>query len=360
MRLLLPWNFLLYKATIVWVLVTSIAAAGQQQQQHVDNYAVIVATSKYFFNYRHSANALGLYRYLREVGKFPDSNIILMLADDLICDARNPFPGQVYMAEGPTDFSAEIRANFPSVHSKDDEYVNVEIDYKGDDVNAENFVRVLTGEHKYNEPNNRRLPSDSMSNVLIYMAGHGGDGFIKFNDYEEILKEELARTLRKMKKLGRYNEVLFIVDSCQSFTLCDNFDEVPHSYCIGSSLSGQNAYAHHADINIGVTVIDQFSRKLLKYLYKNVTAASHTEDNSFHLNNWSLKEFIDGLNPAELNAQPALSDAGSRRKGYDALFKDFFLMSERVVQPKETKQVKRFPGLKKIIEEAYDHVSVIE
>lgn len=26
----------------------------------------------------------------------PDSNIILMLADDMPCNARNPFPGGVY------------------------------------------------------------------------------------------------------------------------------------------------------------------------------------------------------------------------------------------------------------------------
>ena len=59
------------------------------------------------------------------------------------------------------------------------------------------------------------------------MVGHLSDGFMKFkNDEEEIMKEELALALKEMWTLGRYDELLFIMDSCQSFTLCDNFDKV--------------------------------------------------------------------------------------------------------------------------------------
>ena len=52
-------------------------------------HAVIVSTSRYWFNYRHSSNAMLIYNRLRRTG-VPDSNIVLMLADDHACDARNP------------------------------------------------------------------------------------------------------------------------------------------------------------------------------------------------------------------------------------------------------------------------------
>ena len=38
----------------------------------------------------------------------------------------------------------------------------------------------------------KRLLTDAGSNILIYMTGHGGDGFLKFQDSEEITNIELA------------------------------------------------------------------------------------------------------------------------------------------------------------------------
>jgi len=41
-----------------------------------------VCASRYWFNYRHVANTLSMYRTVKRLG-IPDSNIILMLADDM-------------------------------------------------------------------------------------------------------------------------------------------------------------------------------------------------------------------------------------------------------------------------------------
>lgn len=49
-------------------------------------------TSRFWFNYRHVANALAVYRVLRRLG-VPDARIVLMLADDMPCNARNARPG---------------------------------------------------------------------------------------------------------------------------------------------------------------------------------------------------------------------------------------------------------------------------
>jgi hypothetical protein len=61
----------------------------------------------------------------------PDSQIILMLADDVACNPRNPFAGTVYSnADRKTDLYGE----------------QIEVDYKGEEVNVENFLRLLSGE----------------------------------------------------------------------------------------------------------------------------------------------------------------------------------------------------------------------
>lgn len=64
---------------------------------HTSNWALLVCTSAYWYNYRHMANTLSLYRTVRRLG-VPDSNIVLMLADDVACNARNPYSAQVWGA----------------------------------------------------------------------------------------------------------------------------------------------------------------------------------------------------------------------------------------------------------------------
>ena len=69
------------------------------------------------------------YRTVKRLG-IPDSNIILMLADDVACNARNKFPGCVYANAGRhLDLYGD----------------NIEVDYRGYEVTVENFIRVLTG-----------------------------------------------------------------------------------------------------------------------------------------------------------------------------------------------------------------------
>jgi phosphatidylinositol glycan class K len=75
------------------------------------------------------ANTLGMYRNVKRLG-IPDSNIILMLADDAACNPRNTFAGTVYSnAARQLDLYGE----------------SIEVDYRGTEVTVENFIRLLTG-----------------------------------------------------------------------------------------------------------------------------------------------------------------------------------------------------------------------
>ena len=67
----------------------------QRSKSHTNNWAVLVCSSRYWFNYRHVANVLSLYRSVKRLG-IPDSRIIIMLADDMACNPRNPRPATVF------------------------------------------------------------------------------------------------------------------------------------------------------------------------------------------------------------------------------------------------------------------------
>ena len=122
-----------------------------------------------------------------------------MLAEDVACNARNVFPGLV---------ANKDRDRF-NLLTKD-----VQVDYRGAEVNVENVIRLLTSKTIFPKlwflqsrfldrlpegtPLNKRLLSDENSNVLVFMTGHGGENFLKFRNVEEITAYDLAESFSQM------------------------------------------------------------------------------------------------------------------------------------------------------------------
>uniref|UniRef100_A0A3Q3XMX4 GPI-anchor transamidase n=1 Tax=Mola mola TaxID=94237 RepID=A0A3Q3XMX4_MOLML len=213
---------------------------------HTNNWAVLVCTSRFWFNYRHVANTLSVYR-------------ILMLADDMACNHRNPKPATVFSHK-----NMEL-----NVYGDD-----VEVDYRGYEVTVENFLRVLTGRLPPSTPRLKRLLSDDRSNILIYLTGHGGNGFLKFQDSEEISNVELADAFEQMWQKRRYNELLFIIDTCQGASMYERFYS-PNLMALASSQVGEDSLSHQPDLAIGVHLMDRYTFYLLEFL-EDIHPASKT------------------------------------------------------------------------------------
>lgn len=96
---------------------------------HAAVLVVIVSTSRYWLNYRHTANALAIYATVKRLG-YHDSNILLMLPDDMACNGRSSYPGQIF---------------HESSHSLNLYSPDIEVDYRGHEVTADSFLRLLTG-----------------------------------------------------------------------------------------------------------------------------------------------------------------------------------------------------------------------
>lgn len=235
-----------------------------QGSRHTNNWAVLVCASRYWFNYRHIANALSVYRSVKRLG-IPDSHIILMLADDMACNPRNPRPAKVYNNKNEAI----------DVYGSD-----VEVDYRGYEVTVENFIRVLTGRLPLDSPRSKRLNTDERSNVLVYMTGHGGEDFLKFQDAEELSNVELADAFEQMWQKRRYNELLFIIDTCQAVSMYKKFYS-PNLIGIGSSQVGEDSLSHHVDPAIGVYIIDRYTYYLLEYLESIQPNSKKTIDDLF-------------------------------------------------------------------------------
>lgn len=200
--------------------------ASNTAHKHSNNWVVLIDTSRFWFNYRHVANTLSIYHIVKNLG-IPDSQILLMLADDVACNPRNRFPGEVFNNKN---------------RQKNLYGENVEVDYRGYEVTVENFFRVLTGRHHEAVPTSKRLMSDEHSNVLLFMTGHGGDEFFKFQDQEEINSADIADVIHQMSERRRFREMLMIVDTCQAGSLFDKL-YTPNVIAVGSSKRGENSYS---------------------------------------------------------------------------------------------------------------------
>ncbi|EYB86548.1 hypothetical protein Y032_0277g1129 [Ancylostoma ceylanicum] len=241
---------------------------------HTNNWAVLVCTSRFWFNYRHVSNVLALYHTVKRLG-IPDSNIILMLAEDVPCNPRNPRPGTVYAARAGNNLYG----------------TDVEVDYRGEEVTVENFIRLLTGRHHPATPRSKRLLTDHQSNVLIYLTGHGGDSFLKFQDAEELTNVDLAYAIQTMYEDNRYNEVFLIADTCRSASMYE-WVASPGVLSTSSSLTHEESYSYDVDDDIGVYVIDRYTHFTVAFLNREVTALNSTATMQDYLDSCSRRQCL--------------------------------------------------------------------
>ena len=103
----------------------------------------------------------------------------------------------------------------------------------------------------------RQLKSNKNSKVLVLITSHGGENFIKVRNSLVVLSDELNRTLNEMYIKGMYKELLFIVDTCEGFSLYKNVN-VPDIYFISSSALGQKASSYSYDEYLMGPTVDKF------------------------------------------------------------------------------------------------------
>ena len=187
------------------------------------------------------------------------------------CESRNSYPGEIVL----TSFGDKVKTC----------QENIDISFQDSDFHNYQFLDILRG-RKLNQFNgSRQLKSNKNSKIIILITSHGGENFIIFRNYFVMLSVELNLALKEMYIKGKYKELLFIIDSCEGYTLYRHI-KVPNIYFISSSNIGQKAVSYsYDDILMGPTV-DKFH-----YLLYNSLKKIH-ENNSY---NTTLNELFGGI-----------------------------------------------------------------
>ena len=223
-----------------------------------DNWAVIMAGSKGWTNYRHQSDAHHAALLMEQNGISRD-NVIHLSYDDVVNDPANLFPGQLFNSPVPIG-AAEDEINSANVYDAD------RIDYTGKDVTKENFFKVLLGDESAPGP---VLKSTENDRVFIFYVDHGGVGLIctpENTSKNWIYADELDATLKTMKDKGMFKELVFYLETCESGSMFPKIEPDSGIYAMTASNASQSSYgtycgtdAYVAGKAIGSCLGDKFA-----------------------------------------------------------------------------------------------------
>ncbi|KAG1679895.1 Legumain [Nymphon striatum] len=273
-------------------------------------HVVLVAGSRGWGNYRHQADVLHAYQLAVSHG-VPKSQIVLMAYDDIANNPKNPRKGVVINA-----------VNGPNV------YKDVLIDYSGQDVTADNFLKIIKGDSKglVGNGTGRVLMSGPHDHVFIFMSDHGSIGFFCFpvgvstTLYVALAKKKnvvfpiyltapmLNNALIEMHQKQKFGEMVIYIEACESGSM---FTKLPTNimvYANTASNATENSVACCYDKNVQAYTGDLYSvswmkdsesrdirKELLHTQYeatKNMTKASHVSQYGLlPLSDFSVSDF---------------------------------------------------------------------
>jgi len=266
-------------------------------------WAVIVAGSNGYYNYRHQADAYHAYQIVHSHG-VKDENIIIFHYDDIASDPSNPTPGIVIN-----------KPNGPDV------YHNVPKDYTGEDVTPENFLAALKGDSALEAKGKKVLKSGPNDHVFIYFTDHGAPGLIAF-PVTYLYAKDLIPALQYLHDNQRYSKLVFYIEACESGSMFDQL--LPTNiniYATTAANPDESSYAYYWDDKRQTYLGDEYSihwledsdKKSLNQeslekqfeTVKDETKLSHVQQyGDLKLDTLSLSEFLGAKTSSNVFVEP--------------------------------------------------------
>ncbi|KAH7962930.1 legumain [Rhipicephalus sanguineus] len=198
----LPWHIFLVLASSA----TTVACAPEKSTKYADNsqlklWALLVAGSNGYGNYRHQADICHAYHVLHSHG-IPDEHIIVMMYDDIANSRENPTPGVV--------------VNHPQGK---DVYKGVPKDYTGELVTPQNLLELLQG-NTVEGGSGKVIASGPNDHIFVNFADHGAPGVIGFPN-DELHALPFMKVIRSMDEQKKFAKMTIYIEACESGSMFD-------------------------------------------------------------------------------------------------------------------------------------------
>lgn len=182
-----------------------------------DRWALLIATSTGWTNYRHQVDVLNIYQQLKSAG-YDDSHIVLITEDDLAQNERNPEKGVLYS-----------RMDGVNV------YDGVKVDYRISDLKPSDLTDILLG--KQSDRLTQVIKSDADDNVFVFWSGHGNPGRLQFCDGTFTLAD-MDACLDSLESAGNFRQSLWFIEACYSGSVAKAADS--HSHVLMFTAAGED------------------------------------------------------------------------------------------------------------------------
>ncbi|TVU34126.1 hypothetical protein EJB05_15955 [Eragrostis curvula] len=174
-------------------------AAGESDDSVGTRWAVLIAGSNGYYNYRHQADVCHAYQIMKK-GGLKDENIIVFMYDDIAHSPENPRPGVII--------------NHPK---GGDVYAGVPKDYTGREVTIDNFFAVLLGNKTaVRGGSGKVVDSGPNDHIFVFYSDHGGPGVLGMPTYPYLYGDDLVNVLKKKHAAGTYKSLVFYLEACES------------------------------------------------------------------------------------------------------------------------------------------------
>ncbi len=229
---------------------SQLAAGGTYQPgPRTGVWALLVAASDGWDNYRHQADVLAQYRRLR-AGGVPADRIVVISASDLAHNPRNSNPGTVRYSVGGPDMSRGVHVDYP-LHG----------------MTADRLLDILSGSESPDTP--KVIRSGPGDDVYVYLAGHGNQEglYLGLGDcvpsatYSILTPDALDQAVATMAAEHRYRRLLIVDESCESGALGQNLN-APGALLISAASPIENSVSTNYDSTLQTFLADQFSFQL--------------------------------------------------------------------------------------------------
>ena len=222
------------------VICLGISCIKSEEDQGV-NWALLIAGSNEFYNYRHQADICHAYQILHKNG-IPDERIIVMMYDDIADNEENPNKGVIInRPNGPNVYNGTVK------------------DYTKDEVTPANFLKVLQGQ-PMKVGSKKVLKSGPNDNVFVYFSDHGAPGLIAFPDGSALHAKDLNKAIKDMHTQNKFKNMVLYIEACESGSMFEKL--LPNNinvYATTAANSDESSYACYFDDDLQTYLGDLYS-----------------------------------------------------------------------------------------------------
>lgn len=209
-------------------------------------WALLVATSDRWEDYRFQADVLAMYHFLKSSG-YDDEHIVLIMEDNLAYNERNPDKGEIRVEPDGENL-----------------YHDIQVDYKLSELGKEDIADILCG--KSSPRLYSVINADEDDNVFVFWSGHGMPGLWCWGYNPDGIDADMAKD---MFSKASFRKMICFIETCYSGSVASACAGIPGLLFFTAANAFETSKADVFSSKLNVWLTNRFTLSLRSALENN-------------------------------------------------------------------------------------------